>query len=126
VPGVQQRHKHDVAILDQNRMSLGAEVFAAAYDGIEDARCVLYAGRHEIARALCAGIGETRESSEQGVYGMSDGRVRLVASDEPADGSLELGKPVRIVQAGVTHGRRVAGRRVSAGMLVLELAGESE
>jgi len=111
-------------------MSFETEGFDAIYDALILARCQLRIGRKVIAKAICAGIGINRQSTNEGQFGGIEANVRLLAADEP-DGEIKNGTVIEILQDGkdVKTGwikARVGGRFTAGGLtrLVLEAVNE--
>jgi hypothetical protein len=108
-------------------MSFETEGFDAIYDALILARCQLRIGRKVIAKAICAGIGINRQSTNEGQFGGIEANVRLLASDEPG-GEIKNGTVIEILQEGKTEwiNARVGGRFTVGGLtrLVLEAVNE--
>jgi len=104
--------------------------FEQVYLSLPDARCQIRIGRTVIVKALCAGIGVNRQSTNEGQFGGIDANVRLLAADEP-DGEIKNGTVIEILQDGkdIKTGwlkARVGGRFMVGGMTRLILEAEHE
>ena len=104
--------------------------FEQVYLSLPDARCQIRIGRKVIAKALCAGIGVDRKSTDEGQFGGIAANVRLLASDEPG-GEIANGTVIEILQDGkdIKTGwlkARVGGRFTVGGVTRLTLEAEHE
>lgn len=109
------------------RMSFETEAFNAIYDAMPLVRCQIRIGRTVIAKALCAGIGIDRKSTDEGQFGGIAANVRLLAADEP-DGEIKNGTVIEVLQDGKTEWQsaRVGGRFTVGGVTRLVLEAEHE
>jgi hypothetical protein len=72
--------------------------------------------------ALCSGIGMERENSEHGLFRIASATVRLKQETEDQNYALNLDRVVEVKLPDNDWVKmRVAGRRVSAGVIVLSL-----
>ena len=113
-------------------MSYSTTAFEAIYAALADARCQIRIGRTVIAKALCAGIGVNRQSTNEGQFGGIEANVRLLAADEIDEhgkpGEIKNGTVLEILQEGKTVWitARVGGRFTIGGLTRLTLEAEHE
>jgi len=102
-------------------------VFVNAFDALWTAHTTTQAkiriGTHVIDKALCTGIDLTREATEQGLYNEANITVRLKATDENKSYPLAIDKLVEInhLASGEWVKLRIAGRRDTAGLIILNM-----
>lgn len=111
-------------------MNLAATAFNAIYTALADARCQIRIGRTVVARALCAGIGTLRQSTDEGQFGGVDANVRLLTADEPG-GEIKIGTVIEVLPNGANEKTgwvkvRVGGRVTTGGLTRLILEAEHE
>ena len=111
-------------------MTVATDTFNAIYGAMTDCRCQLRIGRTVIAKALCAGIGINRQSTDEGQFGGVDANVRLLAADEP-DGEIKNGTVIEVLPNGADEKTgwikaRVGGRFVVGALTRLTLEAEHE
>ncbi len=108
-------------------MSETTAIFNALYASLAEARAqVRIDGKTVIARALSSGIGRTRESSEQGLYGAAVDQVRVLLADVPA-GKLALGNEIEVaVNGGAWVKLRIAARKDTGGVVTLTVGDLTE
>ena len=108
-------------------MTIAIDIFEANYIALADAHCQIRIGHTVITKALCAGIGVNRQSTNEGQFGGIDANVRLLAADEP-DGEIKNGTVIEILQDGKTEWlkARVGGRFTVGGITRLILEAEHE
>jgi hypothetical protein len=111
-------------------MSDSTTAFNAIYSALADARCKIRIGRAVIAKALCAGLMVSRQSTNDGQFGSIDASTRLLSADEP-DGEIKNGTVIEILQDGKDEKTgwikaRVSGRISIGGVTRLILEAEHE
>jgi hypothetical protein len=108
-------------------MALGAKAFEACYAMLPDARCtVRIRGKAEIARALCTGVLEGSEPTDQGIALFYDGNIRFLEADDP--GGIKVGDKIEVKRSHDTDWLtvRVAARMQVAGAVRLSLEGPNQ
>ena len=101
---------------------IGTIAFEAAYGALPEARATLRFGRVVVSRALCAGVGQTRNPTEIGGGVSYDVTVRYLATDDPPRGSA-MGDVCEMQAYGETaySKYRIMGRTATAGVVRLQL-----
>lgn len=101
---------------------IGTQAFEAVYAGMTEARTPLRFGRATVSRALCAGVGSTRNPTEIGGGTEYDVSARYLQSDDPARGSA-IGDICEMMPYGETvySKYRIMGRTVTGGIVRLQL-----
>jgi hypothetical protein len=97
---------------------IGVTAFNAIYGAMPEARATATFGRTNVARCLCAGVGQTRNPTEIGAGIEYDVSLRIVATDDPAIGS-KLGDIVKVTAYGQTAATsyRITGKRAIGGII---------
>jgi hypothetical protein len=62
---------------------IGTTAFNAIYGAMPEARATATFGRTVVARCLCSGVGQTRNPTEIGAGIEFDGRLHVLATDDP-------------------------------------------
>jgi hypothetical protein len=101
---------------------IGTEAFDAIYEELPEVRATATFGRTDVARCLCAGVGQTRNPTEIGAGIEYDVSLRIVATDEPAK-EAALGLTVKVTAHGETNPTtyRIVGRRAVGGIINFSL-----
>lgn len=104
-------------------MSTFVNAFDALWDAHTTAKASIRVGTHVYTKALCTGIDLTREVTEQGLYNEANISVRLKATDENQRYALTIDKVVEInhLASGEWVKLRIAGRKDTAGLIVLDM-----
>jgi hypothetical protein len=67
-------------------MSMAADIFNTCWNELEDARCLIrLRGRDVVSKALCTGLEEMAEPSDEGIVFGANGEIRYLLSDEGAE-----------------------------------------
>lgn len=98
-------------------MSAETAILDAAWASIPSARAqIRIDGQAVVARALCSGVGRTKESSDYGRALNTSDMVRCKTADIPA-GKLGIGNVIEVsVAAGSYEKVRIAGRKDFGGV----------
>jgi hypothetical protein len=111
-------------------MSFESDAFDAIYESLELARCQIRIGRTVVTKAICAGIGINRQSTDGGQFGSVDANVRLLTADEPG-GEIKTGTVIEVLPNGADEKTgwvtvRVGGRFTVGELTRLTLEAEHE
>lgn len=101
---------------------IGTITFDAVYAGMPEARATATFGRVTVSRAICAGVGQTRNPTEIGAGIEYDVTLRIVASDDPSTGSKldDIAKVTAYGQTAATS-YRIIDKRAVGGIVAFQL-----
>jgi len=108
-------------------MSMGATLIDTLWQSLPDARATVSYGGETIERALCVGVDETWQETEQGIAIANAAAVRYKANDEPASWNTRaiVGKVLDLILAdGAAYRARVTGRAAVGGAVRLTIQAE--
>ena len=105
---------------------IGTEAFGAIYEELPEARATATFGRTNVARCLCAGVGQTRNPTEIGAGIEYDVSLRIVATDDPISNlsEEEISKMrVQVTAYGQSKATpyKIKSRRLVAGIMSFQL-----
>jgi hypothetical protein len=107
--------------------AIGNVAFEGAYAMLPDLRCsVRVKGKAVITRALCSGIMEGNDATEQGLGLMAAGNLRFLEADEPS--GIKIGDRIEVkrVAEAAYQFVRVAARVRVGGMVRLGVEGVNQ
>jgi hypothetical protein len=110
-------------------MTIFETAFNQAWEAMPSARAQIRVGkRDEIAKALCAGLDQLREASEQGPFDHVPVKVRCLATEETDKIKLPIGAVIEVstVTPVVWTELRIAGRADRAGIIILTMEDPNE
>jgi len=106
-------------------MGIGSDSFNALWDALPDTRCELrFRQRHEINKAISAGLAYSRSSTDEGQANVIDGNVRFLATDEPREhaGPGDVAE-IKTIEVDEWTKFRIAERYELGGMVRLTIGG---
>jgi len=102
--------------------------FDQLYESMPDARVKLRIGQKTLERCLSSGLSVVRDSTEQGLIDVQSGTARFLFSDEKPEARFLQSEVIEFLPNGETNWIkcRVQDRKVSGGIVILELMAENE
>jgi hypothetical protein len=109
-------------------MTLGETLIDSMWQSLPDARATATYGGATIAQAVCSGVDESWQETEQGVAVANASAVRYALTGEPTEwgGKAIIGKVIDLTVGGESYRARVTGRAVVAGAVRLTVIAEFE